>query len=141
VKKLILALLALGMLLAGNCSRPVVPPQPVTLDGSAPVMTDAAPPLLDAAPAPAPTVVADAAPPPPAPDAGPVPVPLTPVGAACFNLAAIGCSDGKAPSCVATLQHVVDFQAANGKRAPPLACLTGAKDPKTAKACGFVSCK
>lgn len=139
MKKLILALVALAVLLAANCNPPPVPPAPPS------PVADAAPPppvIVDAAPAPAPTptVVADAAPP-PAPDAGPTPVPLTPVGAACFNLAAIKCSDGIAPNCVATLQHVVDFQAANHGKAPPLACLAGAKTAAAARACGFVSCK
>lgn len=139
VKKLILALLALAVLVAANCNPTPVPPPPAPAADAAPPV-----PVADAAPAPAPTptVIADAAPPTPpsSADAGP-PVPLTPVSAACFQLAAIGCSDGKAPNCVATLQHVLDFQAAHGGRAPPLACLQRAQTPAAAKACGLVSCK
>lgn len=133
MKKLILALLALVVLCAwSGCPRPSpTPPGPAPLvDGSAPVVVipDAAPPLLDAAPPPAPTPTntADAAP----------PVPMTPVGAACFNLAALGCPEGKDPQCVAVTQHALDSRLTK----VPLACLTTAKTAAAARTCGFVSC-
>ena len=131
MKTLALSLLALVVLIAANCSyKPVpTPPGPTA---------DAAPP-----PAPVPTVVADAAPPAPVPpssaDAGPAPapVPMTPVGQACFNLAALGCPEGKDPSCVAVTQHAID----SGLTKVPLDCLTRAKTAAAARVCGFVACK
>jgi hypothetical protein len=121
VKKLILSLLALVVLLAANCNQPPVPPPSPVADAGPPVVV-----VPDAAPAPTPAV-----------DAGPAPVPLTPVGAACFNLASIPCSEGVDPHCVAVTQRAIDAQLTK----VDLPCLTKAKTPKAAAACGFVACK
>lgn len=90
------------------------------------------PALPDASPdaAPPPIAVVDAAPP-LQPDAS------TPSLAACANLAALGCAEGKAANCAATVDHVV------AEKLTPVnvACLTSAKTKAGARACGFASCK
>ena len=62
--------------------------------------------------------------------------PADPVTAACANLARLGCPEGKAAACVATMGHA---QAANITPVNP-ACLAAASSPAAARACGFVAC-
>lgn len=87
----------------------------------------------------------EACPPSPAPpspdasDAAPSPQAdaSTPSVAACANMAAAGCPEGKVSNCAVTLDHVV---AARLTRVD-VACLTTKTTKAELRACGFVECK
>jgi hypothetical protein len=65
----------------------------------------------------------------------PTPLPAT-YESACANLAAMGCADGKATTCAATLQRMVEGRITR----VDVACLATARDFPSARACGGVKC-
>ena len=79
--------------------------------------------------------------PPPAPDAGPAPPPPVDGGAtvydqACAAIAAAGCTEGRDPTCAATLQHI------DGAHITPLDVqkCAAAKTKADVRACGSIRC-
>ena len=84
-------------------------PAPIEPDVIIVVSPDAHPPLIDAA---------------------------DPCASACDNLAALQCSDGMDPGCVAACRHVL----ASHLTKLDTMCLTSAHSKAEAKSCGGVSC-
>ena len=66
----------------------------------------------------------------------PTPVPSVDYEAACANLARIGCLDGAATNCAATLQQMATDRLTNLN----VSCLTSAQTKSGAVACGGVVC-
>jgi len=60
----------------------------------------------------------------------------TSYGAACANLAAVGCPEGAMPDCAAVLQRMVVARLTSIN----VACLASALTPVAVQACGGVAC-
>jgi hypothetical protein len=96
-----------SLLVAALLAVPGCPPSPLQNDAG----TDASPDDLDAA--------------------------SSACARACKNLAALGCSEGTTPNCVATCQHT---QSAKLVDLHPV-CLADAKSKAAARGCGSVTCE
>ena len=86
-------------------------------------------------PTPTPAPVPTPAPPAPVLDAEPRPAPDS-YDDACAVLARLGCPEGKAPNCAATMRHADE----GALTVVPLACITSATTVPAVRACGFVRC-
>lgn len=109
MRMLIGSIVMTAVSLAAECPPSPAPPGPDASDAGPPVARDASAPV----------------------DAS------SPSATACANLAALGCTEGKAANCAATIDHVL----AEHLTTVNVACLSGAKTKAAAHACGFVECR